>query len=130
MTTGPADRRGFIRVPFRTEVAVRVGDRIIRANTEINVSMGGLHMMSDDALPAPGVPCRVSIMLSSFENKLLIEADGKVIRSEPGSLAVEFTQLDLDSYHHLRQLIINNTDEPEKAEQEFASHWGIRPRLH
>ena len=130
MANGPSDRIGFIRVPFHTEVAVRAGDRIMRANTEINVSMGGLHMPSDDVLSAPGVPCRVSIMLSSFENKLLIEADGKIIRSEPGSLAVEFTQLDLDSYHHLRQLILNNTDEPEKAEQEFSSHWGIRPRLH
>jgi hypothetical protein len=68
-------------------------------------------------------------MLSSFESKLLIEADGKIIRSEPSSLAVEFTRLDLDSYHHLRQLILNNTDDPEKAEQEFSSHWGIRPRL-
>ena len=130
MANGPADRRGFIRVPFRTEVTVRAGDRTIRSNSEINVSMGGLHMLSGDELPASGVSCRVSIMLSSFENKLLIEADGKIIRSEPGSLAVEFTQLDLDSYHHLRQLILNNTDEPEKAEQEFASHRGIRPRIY
>jgi hypothetical protein len=68
-------------------------------------------------------------MLSSFESKLLIEADGNIVRSEPSSLAVEFTRLDLDSYYHLRQLILNNTDDPEKAEQEFSSHWGIRPRL-
>jgi hypothetical protein len=129
MANGPSDRRGFIRVPLRTEVSVRAGDRTIRADTEINVSMGGMYIPSDEILPAPGVLCRVSIMLSSFENKLLIEADGKIIRSEPGSLAVEFTQLDLDSYHHLRQLILNNTDEPERAEKEFSSHWGIRPRL-
>jgi hypothetical protein len=129
MPNGASDRRGFIRVPFHTEVEVRAGDRILRSNTEINVSMSGLRMSSADAPPAPGVPCRVSIMLSSFESKLLIEADGKIVRSEPSSLAVEFTRLDLDSYHHLRQLILNNTDDPEKAEQEFSSHWGIRPRL-
>jgi hypothetical protein len=49
-----------------------------------------------------------------------------VIRSAPGSLAVSFTELELDSYDHLRRLIMNNTDEPERAEREFLSHWGIR----
>ncbi len=42
------------------------------------------------------------------------------------SLAVEFTELDPDSYNHLRRLILSNAKDPEKAEQEFESHWGIR----
>jgi len=69
-------------------------------------------------------------MLSSFENKLIIETGGKTISFEPGSIVVEFTQLGLVSYHHFRQLILNYTDEPENAEQVFSSHWGVRPRLH
>ncbi len=77
----------------------------------------------------PDVPCRVSIILSSFESNLLIKADAEIVRSGPMSVAVEFTQLDLDSYYHPRQLILNNTDDPEEAEKEFSFHWEIRPRL-
>ena len=126
MADGTSDRRGFIRVPFNTEVAIDTGGRLIRSNKGINISMSGLHLSSDEPCPAPDTPCRVTINLQSSENRVLIEARGKITRTEPGNMAVEFTELDLDSYHHLRQLILNNTDEPEKAEQEFDTHWGIR----
>lgn len=126
MTDEPVDRRDFLRVPFNTEVEVKAGARVIRSNKGINISMSGLHFSSDEPAAPPGTPCHARVILSAPGHRLAIEADGSIIRSEPGSLTVEFTGLDLDSYHHLRQLILNNTDDPEKAEQEFIAHWGIR----
>ena len=120
------NRRGFIRVPFRTEVEIEAGDRILRSEKEIDVSMSGLRLSGEGALLAPGVSCRVSIILPTDGDRISIEARGRVIRSESGSLSLEFTELDFDSYHHLRQLILSNTDNPEKAEEEFIAHWGIR----
>jgi hypothetical protein len=92
--------------------------------------MGELHIPPDDVPSTPGVTCRKSMMISSFKNKLPIEANGKTIHSVHGSLAVEFTLLKRANYRHLCQLNLNNTDEPENTEQEFSSHWEIRPRLH
>ncbi len=130
MKTGRlGDRRNFIRVPFSTEVEIDAGNGPLRSDRDITISMCGMSLSvvdQDAALPPVGAFCRVSVVLQAFENSVIIEAGGKVTRSEPGSLAVEFTELDLDSYHHLRQLILNNTDDPEKAEQEFVAHWGIR----
>lgn len=122
------DKRGFIRVPFNTEVEVLAQGRAIRSRKGIDISMSGLRLSTGDAVPAEGSPCEVTIILEALENRVLVKAGGKVIRSEPGSLAVEFTELDLDSYCHLRQVILYNTDEPGKSERELAAHWGIRPR--
>ncbi len=121
-----ADRRGFSRIPFTAEVAIQAGTAEIRAVTNISVSMSGLRIPYQGPLPEAGTACRATIVLQAFDHRLPIEASGRILKSEPGSVAVEFLELDLDSYNHLRQLILNNTDEPEKAEREFLSHWGIR----
>jgi len=120
------ERRGFIRVPFNTEVAVEGEGKTIQSREGINVSMSGIRLFTSESIPAPGSPCQVKILLQASESRLPIEARGIVARSEPGILAVQFTEIDLDGYHHLRQIILNNTDEPEKAEKEFSTHWGIR----
>lgn len=122
------ERRDFIRIPFMTEAVVRAGALVVRATGGIDVSMNGLRISTEDAVPAENTPCEAQIILgSSDSDRVVIGAKGVVVRSKPGSLAVHFTEIDLDSYWHLRQLILMNADEPEKAEREFVSHWGIRP---
>ena len=120
------EKRGFIRVPFNTEVQVRAQGFAIRSQEGINISMSGLRLFTRDAIPPADTPCHVTIQLGGSDFPVIIEAQGKTVRSAEGSMAVKFTELDPDSYHHLRQVIINNTDDPERAEQEMSAHWGIR----
>lgn len=120
------DRRGFVRIPFKTDVKIDSGSRHISINSEIDVSMSGLRVSFRGAALDAGAPCRISIILRGLGNQVTIGAAGKVVRSGPGTLAVEFTEIDLASYDHLRLLILNNTGDPEKAEQQFRAHWGIR----
>jgi hypothetical protein len=126
MNAQPMEKRGFIRVPFKTEVEVRAQGRSIRSQADINISMSGICLCTSEAIPPAETPCQVTIILGKSEEPVIIEAKGKTIRSQAGSLAVEFSELELDSYQHLQQLIINNADDPLRAEQEFHAHWGIR----
>ncbi len=126
MIAQSTEKRGFSRVPFNTEVEVRAQGRIIRSREGINVSMSGIRLSTREAIPPAGTPCQVTIVLGGSADPVSIHAKGKMVRFQEGSLAVEFTELDIDSYHHLQQLIVNNADDPERAEQEFAAHWGIR----
>jgi hypothetical protein len=122
----PGDKREFIRVPFTTEVEIQAGDRTIGSTSGIDISLSGLRLSTDRAVPPAGTPCEARIILHAFEERVVIQAKGTVIRIGPGWVAVEFTELDLDSYHHLRQLVLNNAADPERADREFAAHWGIR----
>jgi PilZ domain-containing protein len=126
MTPMEGEKREFIRVPFATEVEVQAGDRTIGSTSEIDISLNGLRLSTDRDVPPAGTPCWARIVLRAFEERVVIQAKGTVSRTGPGSLAIEFTELDLDSYHHLRQLILNNAADPERADREFAAHWGIR----
>ncbi len=123
------ERRDFVRVPFNTEVAITAGEWSLRTGTEIDLSMSGLHLAGLEKavrdMPLPGTSCRASIILGGA-GRARIEAAGRIIRSEPGELAVEFIEIDLDGYQHLRQLILNNSKDPERAEQQFDQHRGIK----
>ncbi len=125
MVGQPVDKRAFSRIPFRTKAEIFVDQRVIRSSLGIDVSMKGLRLTTGEPVQ-PGTPCRAVIRLEGENPTVVIEAKGAVIRSAPGSLAIEFSELDFDSYQHLRRLILLNADDPEKAEAEFISHWGIR----
>jgi hypothetical protein len=124
------EKRGFIRVPFHTAVEVQVPGRTIRSRDEINISMSGIRVTMSDEAPPVETECQVRVILGTAEKQVIINANGRTIRSQPGTLAVEFLDLDLDSYQHLQQLIVNNADDPVRAEEEFAAHWGIRKSQH
>jgi hypothetical protein len=126
MPSGSRDKREFIRVPFTTEVQVRTGSGAIESTSGINISLGGLRLSTGRPIPPAESPCDVKIILRASDEPVVIQAKGKVARCGPGSLAVEFTELDFDSYHHLRLLIVNNAADPDRADREFAAHWGIR----
>jgi hypothetical protein len=126
MAGNVSEKREFIRVPFNTEVEIQAEGLTVRSGAGIDICMTGIRLAVENAVPPAGTTCGVKITLAASEPRVVIEARGTVVRSDPGSLAVTFSELDLDSYHHLRQLILNNTDEPKRAEQEFFSHWGIR----
>jgi hypothetical protein len=120
------ERREFIRVPFSTEIEVRIPGRTIRSSDSLNVSMNGLRFTTSEPAPDEGTPCQIKLVLSGGDPRAEIEAKGIVVRSAPGDLAVHFTELEVDGYQHLSRLILNNADDPDQAERELAAHWGIR----
>jgi len=127
MTIQTDDRRGFIRVHLDTSAEVLAQGQAFQAGKGIDLSMSGVRLPISGPSPAPGSSCRVRILLPAAGDRVVIEATGTVIRSATDSLAIEFIELDPDGYFHLKNLILNNASDPEQAEQEFTSHWGIRP---
>jgi hypothetical protein len=120
------EKRAFIRVPFRMNTSIRTRDRSIWSSSTLDISMSGLRIASSEEPPPEGTQCEIEIVLAETPSSVIIEAGGTIVRSEPGTLAVHFTEVDIDSFEHLQLLILNNAEDPERAEQEFGAHWGIR----
>ena len=120
------EKRDFVRVPFRTDTSIRTRDRTIWSSSTLDISMNGIRIATAEAAPPEGTLCEIEIVLTETPAPAIIEARGSIVRSMAGTLAVHLTEIDLDSYEHLRQLILNNAKDPERAEQELRAHWGIR----
>ena len=130
MSTELTEKRDFLRVPFPAAANVRAGSLVVRAKSELTISMKGLGFVTDDPLPVAGVPCSISIKLPGPGDPVVIEAEGIVVRSEQGRVSIEFSSLDLEGYQHLRKLIACNADDPDRVDRECEAHLGIRKRPH
>jgi len=112
------NHRKFTRVSPHLPVDV-VADGKTVAGEVRDISFEGLWLPTLEPL-AERTICRVTIHLAET---IKINADGVVVRSEPDGFAVQFVDLlDLESYGHLRNLILYNTLDTATVENEFESH--------
>lgn len=116
------NNREFTRVRTRILVDVEAGGKKISGDVR-DISLNGLWLPTTVPV-SERTHCRVTIHLAEA---ITIRADGVVIRSEPDGIAVHFLELlELESYEHLRNLILYNAVDPARAEQEFDRHLGLR----
>lgn len=115
------NHRKFTRVSPHLPVDVMADGTTISGEVR-DISFEGLWLPTSASF-SERTQCRVTIHLSET---IKISADGVVVRSEPDGFAVQFVELlDLESYGHLRNLILYNTLDTATVEEEFENH----PRL-
>ncbi len=116
-------RREFSRVTVHIWVELTVDGTVHRDGVVENLSLsGGFFRVVPP--PAAGLPCGVRLHLDGSAVEVLIQ--GRVVRSAPDGCAVHFTEIvGVDSLEHLRNLILYNTHDPARVEQEFHDHMGL-----
>ncbi len=123
--------REFSRIPIRLEVELLLEDGRTVSGNGVDLSLKGAFCETD-LRPPEGAPCSVSLTFDTGDNKLCFFAAGRIARLADAGLAVEFTEIELESFHHLQNLIrLNAADDPdlvEEVDREFETHIGIKRR--
>jgi hypothetical protein len=123
---GEGNKREFTRVPVQVPIELQAAGRSYPGLLTGNLSMKGLLLRTEAEL-AKDSPCSLRIVLAPGIAE--IRAEARVVRVYPGALALQFTRLlGTESFEHLRRLVIYNASDPEKVEDEFHDHAGIKPR--
>ena len=91
-----------------------------------DVSMRGLFLHCKEHFPEK-TECTVELYLA--EHALCISAKGRIVRRFEDGMGVEFTEIDLDSFEHLRNLVRMNANNVSQVEGEFKSHLGLKKSL-
>ena len=110
------ERRKNRRVPFQV-IATAQTDQISIKGMVDNLSMKGMFLASETL--SEGSPLEISIGLSGSSPSVSIELKGRVVRQTEAGLAIEFQEMDLDSFTHLRNIIAQNTDDADAAYAEY-----------
>ena len=95
-----------------------------------DISMNGICCECGEALPV-GQQCRVVLFLGDPNDSINVEAEARVVRSFDGGpeasvVAVELSEVNLESFHHICGLVLNNAADEVEAEEELRNHLGIR----
>jgi hypothetical protein len=115
------DRREFTRVPFRVEVTI-TGDHTTVVSADVrDVSLKGLYAVCSGRLPA-GCRCEVLLVLGGTESEVRLTLQGRVTRVTVGGMAVEFVAMALDSFYHLRNLVMYNSQDHRRVVAEYKAH--------
>ncbi|WP_005037951.1 PilZ domain-containing protein [Holophaga foetida] len=119
-------QREFTRVPTSLDVRVTVGGRAIPNTGSQNVSLKGMLIHTQEALPK-GTVCNLSILLAGGE--IEVEIEGVVVNNYPEGTAFQFNKiLGVDSFEHLRNLVLYNAQDTEQVEDEFRTHIGLKKK--
>jgi hypothetical protein len=99
------DRRRDPRVIFRTTVQLSFTDGRIFGDCEtMDVSVSGIFVKGVKGVDF-GEKCRVDLHLSGRTSNLALVMAGEIVRIQEDGVALQFFEVDEDSFHHLRNIV-------------------------
>jgi hypothetical protein len=123
-----ANRREFTRAPLQIDVEVVTAQSLPVVCQLRDVSLNGLYLVCATPLPI-GSECQATLLLGGAEQPIRVEVQATVARVDATGMGLEITGvLGLESFEHLRNLVLYNASQTAQVEQEIQSHRGIRRR--
>ncbi len=123
-----ANRRNFSRVEPHIDVEVDCDDKIVCGRLA-DVSLRGIRLVCDEKLPLQAEGMVKLLLGEEKKDSVYIKAKGKIIRAVEDGICIEFMEIDLDSFGHLRNLVQLNASNVPRVESEFKSHLGLKKPL-
>ncbi|MDY0131557.1 MAG: PilZ domain-containing protein [Desulforegulaceae bacterium] len=105
------DRRQGKRVTFNTEIYLKTPSQIFRLEgSSKDISQKGVFIYTDNEIPLDTI-CEIKIILSGSSPPVVLDIIGTVARKTSEGIGLEFKEMDLDSYTHLKNIVKFNTKE-------------------
>ncbi|MFH0976595.1 MAG: PilZ domain-containing protein [Spirochaetota bacterium] len=111
------EKRRNTRVAFEVGAVVKYKRKAIKGKV-VNLSLNGILLKTEQEIPKDS-KVKVSISMEGTTSRLTVNIDGTVVRDNKSETAVAFNAIDLDSFIHLKNIIIYNEGNEEKVMQEF-----------
>ncbi|NTV12644.1 MAG: PilZ domain-containing protein [Desulfobulbaceae bacterium] len=102
------DRRRDVRVTFRTLARLQFpGGRIFKKCETDDISISGVFVVGVRGV-ACGETCELEFQLLGRTSSLVLEMSAEVVRVEAGGVALQFCEVDQDSFCHLQNIVFFN----------------------
>ena len=103
------DERNKSRVVFRVNASIEYENKTINGDVE-NLSTSGMFMNTAENIPV-GTEANITIYLSGTTSDLSLKINGVIVRRDIKGVAVNFREIEFDSFIHLQNIIeFNKTD--------------------
>lgn len=121
------EHREFSRVDIKVHVRVLAKDRDEISKDTHDISMKGLFLSCQEEWPI-GTECEVHLLLEGQASPIDLFLKGRVQRITEEGMGILFTEVSLEAYEHLHNLILFNSHNPDKVDQEFKDHLGLKKK--
>ncbi|MDA8163846.1 MAG: PilZ domain-containing protein [Desulfobacteraceae bacterium] len=114
---GNRNRRQHRRVTFQTAIDLGLAGRRFENCQTRDLSLRGVFVVGADG--QEGEEGEVVLHLTGASSDLALKMKGKVVRVEARGIALRFSEIDLDSFTHLKNIIYYNTEDPDVLQEEW-----------
>ena len=111
------EKRNFDRIPFQTKAIVRSKDATVIGIVE-NLSLDGIFLKTPEKLNINRI-VKIEVLITGTSSQLSILLDGKIMRHENVGMAIQFKNVDMDAFFHLKNLISHNLNQVGKLNDDF-----------
>jgi hypothetical protein len=111
------EKRNFDRITFQTKAIVRSKDATVIGIVE-NLSLDGIFLKTPEKLHLNRI-VKIELLITGTSSQLSILLDGKIMRHENVGMAIQFKNIDMDAFFHLKNLLSYNTNQMGTLEDEF-----------
>lgn len=111
------EKRNFDRIPFQTKAIVRSKETTVIGIVE-NLSLDGIFLKTPEKLNLNRI-VKIELLFTGTSSQLSIILDGKIMRHENIGMAIQFKNVDMDAFFHLKNLISYNTNQMGKLKNDF-----------
>jgi len=111
------DKRKFSRVPFVVKAQIDWQGKALTGEVS-NLSLRGMFVHVPEAI-AVGEKLASTLQLTGDSSDLKVTIVAKVVRADAKGIGIEFEQMDLDSFIHLRNIVAYNSGNADLIDQEF-----------
>ena len=113
------ERRRKTRVFFETRVVLKTKDsELTTLSDSRNISIKGIYVRADRKIPV-GTGCDIEIVLTGTTSRLSLKVKGIIARHDEGGMGISFEAVEVDSYYHLKNLLMYNAEDPAELEKEL-----------
>ncbi len=109
--------RNNTRVVFHVNATIEYNSHTINGDVE-NLSTNGMFMNTTEKIPLD-TEVEVSIYLSGTTSELSLKINGVVTRIDEKGVAINFKEIEFDSFLHLKNIIEFNAASDSKAMDEY-----------
>ena len=122
------NQRDFTRITSAHTVVLTADDGTTVTGTLRDLSATGLFVVSDQRL-AEGAECNITVALTEDTEGIGVRAQGSVLRSDENGMAIRIDAVvGENSFEHLRRLVLYNSPELDRTQNEFEDHIGLKPQ--
>ena len=121
------NHREFSRVAVKVRVRVEAKGRDTISEDTHDVSMKGIFLGCGADWPV-GTECAIHLLLDGQEPPIDLSVKGRVQRVTGQGIGFLFTEVCLEAYEHLHNMILFNSHDPDKVDQEFKDHLGLKKK--
>jgi len=120
------NKRKNKRLQIHLNAEIKLSDGSIWKGKTENISFGGICISLNETCSIQvGDECDLIVILMEGDDRQVIKFKAKAIHTHEPKIGFQFLHIDIDSYDHFRNLMLSNSKDPDKLQEELEQNPGI-----